>query len=192
MTIIPMLCGTAFKNKGVQPLLDAVIDYLPAPDEVAEIKGVYDDGNEVSVANSDDGEFAGLAFKIMTDPFVGQLTFVRVYRGCLESGSYVYNSVKGKKERIGRLLRMHSNKREEVKEIYAGEIGAVVGLKDTFTGDTLTGEKDHVILEKMDFPDPVISVAVEPKTKADQEKMGLALQKLAQEDNHLWYGRATP
>ena len=182
MTIIPMLCGTAFKNKGVQPLLDAVIDYLPAPDEVAEIKGVYDDGSEVSVANSDDGEFAGLAFKIMTDPFVGQLTFVRVYRGCLESGSYVYNCVKGKKERIGRLLRMHSNKREEVKEIYAGEIGAVVGLKDTFTGDTLTGEKDHVILEKMDFPDPVISVAVEPKTKADQEKMGLALQKLAQED----------
>ncbi|MCI6177263.1 MAG: elongation factor G [Campylobacter sp.] len=182
MTIIPMLCGTAFKNKGVQPLLDAVIDYLPAPDEVAEIKGVYDDGSEVSVANSDDGEFAGLAFKIMTDRFVGQLTFVRVYRGCLESGSYVYNSVKGKKERIGRLLRMHSNKREEVKEIYAGEIGAVVGLKDTFTGDTLTGEKDHVILEKMDFPDPVISVAVEPKTKADQEKMGLALQKLAQED----------
>ena len=182
MTIIPMLCGTAFKNKGVQPLLDAVIDYLPAPDEVAEIKGVYDDGSEVSVANSDDGEFAGLAFKIMTDPCVGQLTFVRVYRGCLESGSYVYNSVKGKKERIGRLLRMHSNKREEVKEIYAGEIGAVVGLKDTFTGDTLTGEKDHVILEKMDFPDPVISVAVEPKTKADQEKMGLALQKLAQED----------
>ena len=182
MAIIPMLCGTAFKNKGVQPLLDAVIDYLPAPDEVAEIKGVYDDGTEVSVANSDDGEFAGLAFKIMTDPFVGQLTFVRVYRGCLESGSYVYNSVKGKKERIGRLLRMHSNKREEVKEIYAGEIGAVVGLKDTFTGDTLTGEKDHVILEKMDFPDPVISVAVEPKTKADQEKMGLALQKLAQED----------
>ena len=182
MAIIPMLCGTAFKNKGVQPLLDAVIDYLPAPDEVAEIKGVHADGSEVSVANSDDGEFAGLAFKIMTDPFVGQLTFVRVYRGCLESGSYVYNSVKGKKERIGRLLRMHSNKREEVKEIYAGEIGAVVGLKDTFTGDTLTGEKDHVILEKMDFPDPVISVAVEPKTKADQEKMGLALQKLAQED----------
>lgn len=182
MAIIPMLCGTAFKNKGVQPLLDAVVDYLPAPDEVAEIKGMYDDGSEVSVANSDDGEFAGLAFKIMTDPFVGQLTFVRVYRGCLESGSYVYNSVKGKKERIGRLLRMHSNKREEVKEIYAGEIGAVVGLKDTYTGDTLTGEKDHVILEKMDFPDPVISVAVEPKTKADQEKMGLALQKLAQED----------
>lgn len=182
MSIIPMLCGTAFKNKGVQPLLDAVVDFLPSPDEVAEIKGMYEDGTEVSVANSDEGEFAGLAFKIMTDPFVGQLTFVRVYRGCLESGSYVYNSVKGKKERIGRLLRMHSNKREEVKEIHAGEIGAVVGLKDTFTGDTLTGEKDHVILEKMDFPDPVISVAVEPKTKADQEKMGIALQKLAQED----------
>lgn len=182
MSLIPMLCGTAFKNKGVQPLLDAVVDFLPSPDEVAEIKGMYEDGTEVSVANSDDGEFAGLAFKIMTDPFVGQLTFVRVYRGCLESGSYVYNSVKGKKERIGRLLRMHSNKREEVKEIHAGEIGAVVGLKDTFTGDTLTGEKDHVILEKMDFPDPVISVAVEPKTKADQEKMGIALQKLAQED----------
>lgn len=182
MSLIPMLCGTAFKNKGVQPLLDAVVDFLPSPDEVAEIKGMYEDGTEVSVANSDDGEFAGLAFKIMTDPFVGQLTFVRVYRGCLESGSYVYNSVKGKKERIGRLLRMHSNKREEVKEIHAGEIGAVVGLKDTFTGDTLTGEKDHIILEKMDFPDPVISVAVEPKTKADQEKMGIALQKLAQED----------
>ena len=182
MSLIPMLCGTAFKNKGVQPLLDAVVDFLPSPDEVAQIKGMYEDGTEVSVANSDDGEFAGLAFKIMTDPFVGQLTFVRVYRGCLESGSYVYNSVKGKKERIGRLLRMHSNKREEVKEIHAGEIGAVVGLKDTFTGDTLTGEKDHVILEKMDFPDPVISVAVEPKTKADQEKMGIALQKLAQED----------
>ncbi len=182
MSLIPMLCGTAFKNKGVQPLLDAVVDFLPSPDEVAEIKGMYEDGTEVSVANSDDGEFAGLAFKIMTDPFVGQLTFVRVYRGCLESGSYVYNSVKGKKERIGRLLRMHSNKREEIKEIHAGEIGAVVGLKDTFTGDTLTGEKDHVILEKMDFPDPVISVAVEPKTKADQEKMGIALQKLAQED----------
>lgn len=182
MSLIPMLCGTAFKNKGVQPLLDAVVDFLPSPDEVAEIKGMYEDGTEVSVANSDNGEFAGLAFKIMTDPFVGQLTFVRVYRGCLESGSYVYNSVKGKKERIGRLLRMHSNKREEVKEIHAGEIGAVVGLKDTFTGDTLTGEKDHVILEKMDFPDPVISVAVEPKTKADQEKMGIALQKLAQED----------
>ncbi|MCI6989258.1 MAG: elongation factor G [Campylobacter sp.] len=182
LQLVPMLCGTAFKNKGVQPLLDAVVDYLPAPDEVADIKGEYQDGTAVSVESSDDGEFAGLAFKIMTDPFVGQLTFVRVYRGVLESGSYVYNTVKGKKERIGRILRMHSNKREEIKELYAGEIGAVVGLKDTLTGDTLASEKDQVILEKMDFPDPVISVAVEPKTKADQEKMGIALQKLAQED----------
>lgn len=182
LSIIPMMCGTAFKNKGVQPLLDAIVDYLPAPDEVADIRGEYENGDEVFVESSDDGEFAGLAFKIMTDPFVGQLTFVRVYRGILESGSYVYNTVKGKKERIGRILRMHSNKREEIKELYAGEIGAVVGLKDTLTGDTLAGEKDQVILEKMDFPDPVISVAVEPKTKADQEKMGIALQKLAQED----------
>lgn len=182
LSVIPMMCGTAFKNKGVQPLLDAIVDYLPAPDEVADIRGEYENGDEVFVESSDDGEFAGLAFKIMTDPFVGQLTFVRVYRGILESGSYVYNTVKGKKERIGRILRMHSNKREEIKELYAGEIGAVVGLKDTLTGDTLAGEKDQVILEKMDFPDPVISVAVEPKTKADQEKMGIALQKLAQED----------
>ncbi|WP_304342275.1 elongation factor G [Campylobacter ureolyticus] len=182
LSMIPMMCGTAFKNKGVQPLLDAIVDYLPAPDEVADIRGEYENGDEVFVESSDDGEFAGLAFKIMTDPFVGQLTFVRVYRGILESGSYVYNTVKGKKERIGRILRMHSNKREEIKELYAGEIGAVVGLKDTLTGDTLAGEKDQVILEKMDFPDPVISVAVEPKTKADQEKMGIALQKLAQED----------
>lgn len=182
LSMIPMMCGTAFKNKGVQPLLDAIVDYLPAPDEVADIRGEYENGDEVFVESSDDGEFAGLAFKIMTDPFVGQLTFVRVYRGILESGSYVYNTVKGKKERIGRILRMHSNKREEIKELYAGEIGAVVGLKDTLTGDTLAGEKDQVILEKMDFPNPVISVAVEPKTKADQEKMGIALQKLAQED----------
>ncbi|AGZ82130.1 elongation factor G [Campylobacter fetus] len=182
MTMIPMLCGTAFKNKGVQPLLNAVVDYLPAPDEVAAIRGEYEDGTEVTVDSTDNGEFAGLAFKIMTDPFVGQLTFVRVYRGQLESGSYAYNTVKDKKERVGRLLRMHSNKREETKVLYAGEIGAVVGLKDTMTGDTLTSEKDQVILERMDFPDPVISVAVEPKTKADQEKMGIALQKLAQED----------
>ena len=182
MNIIPMLCGTAFKNKGVQPLLDAVVDYLPAPDEVAAIKGEYEDGTEVTVDSTDDGEFAGLAFKIMTDPFVGQLTFVRVYRGQLESGSYAYNTVKDKKERVGRLLRMHSNKREETKVLYAGEIGAVVGLKDTMTGDTLASEKDKVILERMDFPEPVISVAVEPKTKADQEKMGIALGKLAQED----------
>ena len=163
-------------------MLDAVVDYMPAPTEVEAIKGQYEDGDETTVESSDDGEFAALAFKIMTDPFVGQLTFVRVYRGELESGSYTYNTTKDKKERVGRLLKMHSNKREEIKKLYAGEIGAVVGLKDTLTGDTLAGEKDRVILEKMDFPDPVISVAVEPKTKADQEKMGIALQKLAQED----------
>ncbi|MCR4941974.1 MAG: elongation factor G [Campylobacter sp.] len=182
MSIVPMICGTSFKNKGVQPLLDAVVDYLPAPDEVAAIRGEYEDGKEVMVESTDDGEFAGLAFKIMTDPFVGQLTFVRVYRGSLESGSYAFNSAKGKKERIGRLLKMHSNKREEISILHAGEIGAIVGLKETLTGDTLSSEKDPVILERMDFPDPVISVAVEPKTKADQEKMALALQKLAQED----------
>ncbi len=182
MSIIPMTCGTAFKNKGVQTLLDAVVDYLPAPTEVAAIKGEDMDGNEVVVESTDDGEFASLAFKIMTDPFVGQLTFIRVYRGSLESGSYVFNSTKGKKERVGRIMKMHAIKREEIKEIYAGEIGAVVGLKDTTTGDTLCSEKEKVVLERMDFPDPVISVAVEPKTKADQEKMGIALQKLAAED----------
>ncbi len=182
LDLVPMTCGTAFKNKGVQPLLDAVVEYLPAPTEVAHIRGEYEDGTKTEVKSTDDGPFAALAFKIMTDPFVGQLTFIRVYRGVLESGSYVYNTTKGKKERVGRLLKMHSNKREEIKELYAGEIGAVVGLKDTLTGDTLADEKDKVILEKMDFPDPVISVAVEPKTKADQEKMGIALQKLAQED----------
>jgi len=182
MTFIPMICGTAFKNKGVQPMLDAVIDYMPAPTEVHAIKGEYDDGRECIVDSTDNGEFAALAFKIMTDPFVGQLTFVRVYRGSLESGTYAYNTTKDKKERIGRLLKMHANKREEIKVLHSGEIGAVVGLKDTLTGDTLASEKDPVILERMVFPDPVISVAVEPKTKADQEKMGIALQKLAQED----------
>ena len=182
MTFIPMICGTSFKNKGVQPMLDAVVDYMPAPTEVHAIKGEYEDGRECIVDSTDDGEFAALAFKIMTDPFVGQLTFVRVYRGILESGSYAYNTTKDKKERIGRLLKMHANKREEIKVLHAGEIGAVVGLKDTLTGDTLASEKDPVILERMVFPDPVISVAVEPKTKADQEKMGIALQKLAQED----------
>ncbi|MEA3419634.1 MAG: elongation factor G [Campylobacterota bacterium] len=182
ITMIPMTCGTAFKNKGVQTLLDAVVDYLPAPTEVHEIRGEYEDGEETTVESTDDGEFAALGFKIMTDPFVGQLTFVRVYRGVLKSGSYVYNTTKGKKERIGRLLKMHAIKREEVDSLYAGEIGAVVGLKSTLTGDTLAGEKDKVILERMEFPDPVISVAVEPKTKADQEKMGIALGKLAQED----------
>ncbi len=184
MEIVPMTCGTAFKNKGVQTLLDAVVDYLPAPTEVPPIKGTLmdDETVEVEVESTDDGEFAALAFKIMTDPFVGQLTFIRVYRGSLESGSYVLNSTKNKKERVGRIMKMHAIKREEIKEIYAGEIGAVVGLKNTTTGDTLCSEKDKVVLERMDFPDPVISVAVEPKTKADQEKMGIALSKLAAED----------
>ncbi len=184
MDIIPMVCGTSFKNKGVQTLLDAVVAYLPSPLEVAQIRGTKEDDEEVEViVNSADNEpFAGLAFKIMTDPFVGQLTFVRMYRGVLESGSYAINTTKGKKERIGRLLKMHANKREEIKALYAGEIGAVVGLKDTTTGDTLCDEKDRVVLERMHFPEPVISVAVEPKTKADQEKMGIALGKLAAED----------
>ncbi|TDA62553.1 elongation factor G [Sulfuricurvum sp. IAE1] len=184
MEIIPMVCGTSFKNKGVQTLLDAVVDYLPSPLEVAQIRGTKEDDEEaeVIVNSTDDEPFAGLAFKIMTDPFVGQLTFVRMYRGILESGSYAINTTKGKKERIGRIVKMHANKREEIKALYAGEIGAVVGLKDTTTGDTLCDEKDRVILERMHFPEPVISVAVEPKTKADQEKMGIALGKLAAED----------
>ncbi len=182
MAITPMVCGTSFKNKGVQTLLDAVAMYLPAPTEVSDIKGETQDGDAVIVPSTDSGEVAALAFKIMTDPFVGQLTFTRVYRGVLQSGTYVMNSTKMKKERIGRLLKMHANNREEVTELYAGEIGAVVGLKNTITGDTLASEKDPVILERMDFPDPVISVAVEPKTKADQEKMGIALGKLAEED----------
>ncbi len=184
MEVVPMTCGTAFKNKGVQTLLDAVVDYLPSPVEAPAIKGTLmdDPDTEVTVESTDDGPFAALAFKIMTDPFVGQLTFIRVYRGSLESGSYTLNSTKEKKERVGRIMKMHAIKREEVKEIYAGEIGAVVGLKNTTTGDTLCSEKDKVVLERMEFPDPVISVAVEPKTKADQEKMGIALQKLAAED----------
>jgi len=184
MHIVPMTVGTAFKNKGVQTLLDAVVDYLPSPVESAAIKGTMmdDEEKEVIVESTDDGAFASLAFKIMTDPFVGQLTFIRVYRGSLQSGSYVHNSTKDKKERIGRIMKMHAIKREEVPEIYAGEIGAVVGLKSTTTGDTLCDASDKVVLERMDFPDPVISVAVEPKTKADQEKMGLALGKLAAED----------
>jgi elongation factor G len=184
MHVVPMLPGTAFKNKGVQTLLDAVVAYLPSPVEAPAIKGtkMEDEDVEVIVDSTDEGPFASLAFKIMTDPFVGQLTFIRVYRGSLESGSYVLNSTKEKKERVGRIMKMHAIKREEVSEIYAGEIGAVVGLKNTTTGDTLCSDKDKVVLERMDFPDPVISVAVEPKTKADQEKMGLALGKLAAED----------
>jgi elongation factor G len=182
MEITPMTCGTAFKNKGVQTLLDAVAMYMPSPLEVEDIKGETQDGEPVVVESTDNGEVAGLAFKIMTDPFVGQLTFTRIYRGVLKSGTYVMNSTKMKKERIGRLLKMHAIKREEVTELYAGEIGAVVGLKSTITGDTLASDADPVILERMDFPEPVISVAVEPKTKADQEKMGIALGKLAAED----------
>jgi elongation factor G len=184
MAIVPMTPGTAFKNKGVQTLLDAVVDYLPSPVEAEAIKGTLmdDEDQEVIVESTDDGDFAALAFKIMTDPFVGVLTFIRVYRGSLEAGSFVHNSTKDKKERVGRIVKMHAIKREEVKEIYAGEIGAVVGLKNTTTGDTLCTGEEKVVLERMDFPDPVISVAVEPKTKADQEKMGIALGKLAAED----------
>ncbi|MGE4420031.1 MAG: elongation factor G [Sulfurimonas sp.] len=184
MHIVPMTAGTAFKNKGVQTLLDAVVAYLPSPVECAPIKGTMmdDEEQEVVVPSTDNGKFASLAFKIMTDPFVGTLTFIRVYRGSLEAGSFVHNSTKDKKERIGRIVKMHAIKREEVKEIYAGEIGAVVGLKYTTTGDTLCDSEETVVLERMVFPEPVISVAVEPKTKADQEKMGLALGKLAAED----------
>jgi elongation factor G len=184
MHIVPMTAGTAFKNKGVQTLLDAVVAYLPAPTECAPIKGTMMDDEEIEVVvpSTDDGKFASLAFKIMTDPFVGTLTFIRVYRGSLEAGSFVHNSTKDKKERIGRIVKMHAVKREEIKEIYAGEIGAVVGLKYTTTGDTLCDPLETVVLERMVFPEPVISVAVEPKTKADQEKMGIALGKLAAED----------
>jgi len=184
MHIVPMTAGTAFKNKGVQTLLDAVVAYLPSPTEAPDIKGTMMDNEEeeITVPSTDNGAFAALAFKIMTDPFVGVLTFIRVYRGSLESGSYVHNTTKDKKERVGRIVKMHAIKREEVKEIYAGEIGAVVGLKSTTTGDTLCAPEDKVVLERMDFPEPVISVAVEPKTKADQEKMGIALGKLAAED----------
>ena len=182
--IIPVFCGSAFKNKGVQALLDGVIEYMPAPTDVKAIKGTLDDKNATEAERhaSDDQPFAALAFKIATDPFVGTLTFFRVYSGVLNSGDTLYNPIKAKKERIGRLLQMHSNSREEIKEVHAGDIAAALGLKDVTTGDTLCS-LDHIItLERMEFPDPVISVAVEPKTKADQEKMGIALQKLAQED----------
>ncbi|RLE15886.1 MAG: elongation factor G [Acidobacteria bacterium] len=178
----PVLCGTAFKNKGVQPLLDAIIDYLPSPLEVPPIVGVDPDGNDAPRKTSDDEAFCALAFKIMTDPYVGQLAFVRVYSGHLESGSYIYNANSGKKERVGRLLKMHANKREDIKEVWAGDIAAVVGLKGVTTGDTICDQKSPIILEAMDFPEPVISVAIEPKTKADQEKLGAALAKLATED----------
>ncbi len=180
--IVPMLCGSAFKNKGVQRMLDAVIDYLPSPVDIPAIKGHDERDHEIERHPTDDEPFSALAFKIMTDPFVGQLTFVRVYSGVLKSGDAVLNSVKGKKERVGRMVQMHANQRDEIKEVRAGDIAAAVGLKDVTTGDTLCDPAHVIILERMDFPEPVISVAVEPKTKADQEKMGIALGKLAQED----------
>lgn len=178
----PVTCGTSYRNRGVQPLLDAIVDYMPAPTDIPPIEGVKPDDSEDSRPASDDEPFAALAFKIMTDPFVGKLAFVRVYSGVLKSGSYVYNSTKGKKERIGRILQMHANNRKEIEFLYSGDIAAVVGLKDTTTGDTLCDDKAPIILESMEFPDPVISVAVEPATKNDQDKMGIALQKLAEED----------
>ena len=179
----PVVCGSAFKYKGVQPMLDAVVDYLPSPLDVPAIKGIDPSTDEeVERHSSDEEPFAALAFKVMTDPFVGKLTFFRVYSGILSSGSYVKNSTKGKRERVGRILQMHANTRNEISEVYAGDIAAAVGLKDTTTGDTLCDEKNEVILESMEFPDPVIEVAIEPKSKADQDKMGIALQKLAEED----------
>jgi len=179
----PVCCGSSYKNKGVQPLLDAVVAFMPAPTDIPPIKGINPEtGEEDCRPSSDEEPFSALAFKIMTDPFVGKLAFLRVYSGTLGSGSYVYNSTKGKRERIGRILQMHANHREEIDMVYSGDIAAAVGLKDTTTGDTLCDEKNEIILESMVFPDPVISVAVEPKTKADQEKMGIALAKLAEED----------
>ncbi len=179
----PVICGSSFKNKGVQNLLDAVVDYMPSPLDIPAIKGIdIDNGEEIERQASDAEPFSALGFKIMTDPFVGQLTFFRVYSGVVAAGSYVYNSTKGKKERIGRILKMHANKREEVKEVYAGDIAAAVGLKYTTTGDTLCDEDKQVILESIEFPEPVISIAIEPKTKAEQEKLGFGLQKLASED----------
>ncbi len=180
--IVPMFCGSAFKNKGVQTLLDAVVDYMPAPVDVPAITGELEDGSPGERPSTDDAPFASLAFKIMTDPYVGTLTFFRVYSGVLAAGSPVFNSVKVKKERVGRLLQMHSNSREEIKEVRAGDIACAVGLKDTTTGDTLCDLDNKIVLERMEFPDPVISIAIEPKTKPDQEKMGIALQKLAAED----------
>ena len=181
--VVPVVCGSSFKNKGVQAMLDAVIEYLPSPTEVKAIEGVLDDGVTAAVrSSSDDEPFAALAFKIATDPFVGTLTFIRVYSGKLSSGDSVYNPIKDRKERVGRMVQMHANSREEIKEVLAGDIAALIGLKDVTTGETLCDLNNKITLEKMDFPDPVISVAVEPRTKADQEKMGVALNKLAQED----------
>jgi elongation factor G len=181
--MIPVICGSSYKNKGVQMLLDAVVDYMPSPLDIPAIKGIIPDSETEGERPADDkGPFSALAFKIMADPFVGKLAFFRVYSGTLKSGSYVYNSTKDKKERIGRILQMHANRREEIEEVYSGDIAAAVGLKDTTTGDTLCDEKHSIILESMEFPDPVIEIAIEPKTKAGQDKMGLALSKLAEED----------
>ena len=180
--IVPMLCGSAFKNKGVQAMLDAVIDYMPAPTDIPPVKGELENGKQGERRAADDEPFAGLAFKIMTDPYVGQLIFFRVYSGVVNSGDTIYNPIKGRKERIGRILQMHANQREEIKEVRAGDIAAAVGLKEATTGDTLCDPSTVITLEKMIFPEPVIHVAVEPKTKADQEKMGIALNRLAQED----------
>jgi len=180
--IFPVVAGSSYRNKGVQLMLDAVVDYLPAPTDVPDIKGVLEDGTETTRKSADDQPFAALAFKIMTDPYVGKLTFFRVYSGILQSGSYVLNATKGKRERIGRILQMHANSRQEITEVYSGDIAAAVGLKDTVTGDTLCDEKNPVILESMNFPEPVIQIAIEPKTKADQDKMGIALSKLSEED----------
>ncbi|TFE23870.1 elongation factor G [Cohnella luojiensis] len=180
--IFPVVCGSSYRNKGVQPMLDAVVNFLPSPLDVPAIKGLLDDGTETTRESSDTAPFAALAFKIMTDPYVGRLTFFRVYSGILNAGSYVVNATKGKRERVGRILQMHANSRQEISEVHAGDIAAAVGLKDTTTGDTLCDEKHPVILESMNFPEPVIQLAVEPKTKADQDKMGIALQKLSEED----------
>ena len=183
MKMNPVLCGSSYKNRGVQHLLDAIVDYLPSPIDVDHVRGVNPDTDEEEVRKTDDNEpFAGLAFKMVADPFVGKLAYFRVYSGTLESGSYVYNSTKGKKERVGRLVLMHANHREEIDKVYSGDICAIVGLKETTTGDTLCDENHPIVLEKMEFPDPVIQVAIEPKTKAGQEKMTLALLKLAEED----------
>ncbi|MBR6501490.1 MAG: elongation factor G [Firmicutes bacterium] len=180
--MVPVVCGSSYKNKGVQKMLDAVIDYMPSPLDIPAIKGVLEDGTEDERKASDEEPFSALAFKIMTDPFVGKLAFFRVYSGTLESGSYVYNATKGRRARIGRILQMHANHREEIEMVYSGDIAAAVGLKDTTTGDTLCDEDHPIILESMEFPDPVIQIAIEPKTKAGQEKMGIALAKLAEED----------
>ncbi|MBR0131631.1 MAG: elongation factor G, partial [Lachnospiraceae bacterium] len=182
VSIIPVFCGSAYRNKGVQKLLDAVVEYLPAPTDIPHIKGTDMDGNEIERVSSDEEPFAALAFKIMADPFVGKLAYFRVYSGTLNSGSYVLNSTKGKKERVGRILQMHANKRMELDKVYSGDIAAAVGFKLTTTGDTICDEQHPVILESMEFPEPVIDIAIEPKTKAGQDKMGEALAKLAEED----------